>query len=128
MKATARSRTEWAKLVKELGESDASALDFAMRHGVNARTLTWWRSWFQRQAASGARATPLRRSQTSASGERGIRLVQVAPAPKSPASSWDGDVPDVTVDIGRARVSVRRGVDVSTLATVLAALGIEVAR
>jgi hypothetical protein len=128
MKAASRSRTEWAKLVKKLGESDSSALDFATRHGVNARTLTWWRSWFRRQAASSAWATPLRRSPTSASTDRGIRLVQVALSPRSPVSSWDGDVPDVTVDIGRARVSVRRGVDISTLAAVLAALGIEGAR
>ena len=129
MKAAARSGGEWAKLVKELGESGARVVDFAKQRGLNARTLAWWRSRLRRQAASSARAASLRRPLTPASADCGIRLVRVVPAaPMSPPSSSRGDVADVTVDIGRARVSVRRGVDASTLATVLAALGIEAAQ
>lgn len=129
MKAAARSGREWAKLVKELGESGARVVDFAKQRDLNPKTLAWWRSWLRRQAASKARATSLRRPLAPASADRGIRLVRVVPAaPSSPPTSSRGDVPDVTVDIGRARVSVPCGVDASTLATVLAALGFEAAR
>jgi hypothetical protein len=36
-----------------------------------------------------------------------------------------GAAPDVVVEVGRVRVSVGRGVDAATLATVLAVLGVE---
>lgn len=129
MKAAARTRTEWAKLVKELGESGARVPDFAARHGVNAKTLGWWQAWFRRQATTKGGAHSPARARPTPSARRDIRLVQVrSTAEHVPRAAQQRDEPDVTVDIGRARISIRRGVDADTLATVLLALGVERAR
>jgi len=129
MKASTRSRAEWVRLVKELGESCARAVEFAALRGLNARTLAWWEHRLRREAAEASQRTTKRPGQATLAGGPAIRVVQVVSASVTcPPIPTAGDAPDVTVDIGRARVSVRRGVDAATLATVLAALGFEGAR
>lgn len=120
-----RSRSEWLKLVKAFDSSGVRACDFASQRGVNAKTLRWWRAWFRREALTGqtVRLRPPRRTEEA---DPNIRLVQVVTtAPERSPAPAHCEVPDVTIDIGPARVSIRRGVDVSTLAAVLAALGVK---
>jgi len=49
MAIVSRSRSEWRRLIAELEASGESPSSFADRHGVNEKTVCWWRSQFRRE-------------------------------------------------------------------------------
>lgn len=53
-----RRRSEWAKIVAEV-ERGASASAVAERHGVNVKTLKWWRSELRRELRAAPRILPV---------------------------------------------------------------------
>lgn len=119
MKSRARSRAQWIELVKDLGESGDRTQEFAVRHGVNARTLAWWRSQLRRGTGTVAPRVSATHSD--------VRLLHVMPT-RSDASTLHDETPEVTIALGSARVLVRRGVDAATLATVIEVVARQVAR
>ena len=48
------TRAEWSKRVASWKRSGLSAKEFAARHGVRPRTLTWWRWRLGRRSKSAA--------------------------------------------------------------------------
>jgi len=53
-----RTRSEWAKIVAEV-ERGASAVAVAERHGVNVKTLKWWRGELRRERRTSPRILPV---------------------------------------------------------------------
>ena len=105
VKVAARSRAEWQRLVDELGHSGSGTVEFARRRGVNPKTLAWWRSHLRRDAeATGV--------------VRFLRVVRMEPLPRATPEQAA-----IVIELDNIRVSVHRGVDAATLATVLVALG-----
>lgn len=122
----AKSRSEWAAVVKRLDESGTDVRAFAETEGVNARTLSWWRATFRREERAGARAARCSSVRAQrASDEAAVRFarVVVAPPPPTPALR-SATAPGVRLEIGRVRIAVPDGFDRETLVAVLALLGV----
>lgn len=66
-----RSRAEWQRLVRQWQRSGRPAREFAPQHGVDPRTLTWWKWRLARTHSTGAR------HETSSPREIGVRLLPV---------------------------------------------------
>ena len=103
-----RTESEWRGLVRDLEGSGTSAREFAERHRLNVRTVTWWRSYFRRRdresAASLAPAvefTAVRRSTGAASGR------------SKPSAGG------LAIFAGGVRIGVQPGFDRATLTALL---------
>lgn len=99
-KSRSRSRLEWEVLCREHAASGLSVQAFAARRGVNARTLSWWRSQL---GLSGRRK--------SARGADPVRFVDlVAPDTEPVRPSRPGDVPpgpgSVRLMLGGVRIDL----------------------
>jgi transposase-like protein len=66
-----RSRAEWQRLVRQWQRNGRSAREFASEHGVNLRTLTWWK-W----RLGGSEPTAARH-EGSSPAEIGVRFLPV---------------------------------------------------
>ena len=53
-----RSRSEWSVIIERLEGSGASVAAFARQHGLNARTLAWWRWKLSDQPATPSECAP----------------------------------------------------------------------
>jgi len=97
----------WAKRVEELARG-ADAADVARRHGVEARTLVWWRSELARRGRKRRASTP--------------RLLPVVvDASLCAVSGARDDTLEVVVELGSARVVVRGAIRPEHLAAMVAA-------
>src|ERR1035437_4101968 len=94
----------WAKRVEELARGDDAA-DVARRHGVEARTLVWWRSELARRGRKRRASAP--------------RLLPVV-VDASLCGARD-DTLEVIVELGTARVVVRGAIRPEHLAAMVAA-------
>lgn len=101
-----RSREEWKELVREVEAGD-SIDQVALRHGVRAGTLKWWR-W------------QLRRGTVARSATKAVQMVPVRVRPGQRDSAVD-DVVEILVR--GALVRVRIGQDPRYIAELAAALG-----
>lgn len=128
-----RPRAEWQRLVKELAEAGTSPKDFAAKHGVNVRTLVWWRAMFEREGAKrsahgGSSPGPsLPRSvppAASLDAPSSVQFVRVDRGSKSSAASKVA-TPAIRLSVGPVRISLESGFDRGTLAAVLQTLGVE---
>lgn len=104
MAGARRSRAEWEQLVREV-EGGGSVAEVARRHGVRARTLTWWR-W------------QLRRGKVARSATKAVQMVPVRV--REAARPAVDDVVEVLVR--GAVVRVRVGQDPRYVAELAAAL------
>lgn len=117
---TARTRAEWRELVKLLEEPNATPAVVAAAHGVSARTLTWWRSQFRREAA------------TKPGGKRSDPAVIAAPRfarvarrdEPAPAAMPETDSPSLVLEVGAVRIAVSRAFDRALLVQILEVLGV----
>jgi len=128
-----RPRSEWQRLVKELAEAGTSPKDFAAKHGVNERTLVWWRAMLEREGterAGRARSaprppvpseTPPAPSSDTPSSVRFARVGRVSESAAAPRVATSA----VRLWVGPVRISLESGFDRSTLAAVLKMLGVE---
>jgi hypothetical protein len=99
-------RATWAGLVAKWRASGLTAAEFAEEHECSMGQLRHWSSVFGREArAQGARPT--------------VRMARVLRSPTGTAADADPSRDAIVIELGRARVSVRNGVDRATLATVL---------
>jgi hypothetical protein len=112
------SAEEWAKRVKRWKDSGLSAQEFAVKTGVNASTLSFWR-W--KLAAGDAGGT---RSRTRAGRGRG-RSGPASPAfVEMPVAALAHVAAALEILIGDdVRVRVPAGFDEATLARVMRAVG-----
>lgn len=96
-------RATWTKRVADWRASGETAGEFCDGKPFSVSTLRWWSS-------------RLTRDRGSASAARGIRVALVervaAAPPDSPAQA-------LVIELGAARIAVRRGFDRETLAAVL---------
>jgi hypothetical protein len=121
---------EWQKLVYSLAESGESPSDFAAKHGLNVRTLKWWRTQLKRGTSAKKVEMPSSGGRSSASAvakAAEVRFARVgvegttAPASPKPRTM-------VRLEVGQVRIAVQSGCDRGTLATVLQVLGVREAR
>ena len=90
------TRQKWVGLIQQLERSSQTTREFALEHGVNPRTLTWWKCALRRET-------------------RKVEFLDVTVAP---------DVPPFIVHLDRCRLEVPRGFDpddLRRLVTVLSA-------
>lgn len=104
------TRAEWAA---QLAASGLSAARFAAEHGINAKTLAWWRAELTRSVSDQPRRELATRETASrrAAPLRFIELPEVG----------DADAIEVVLP-SRVVVRVRAGFDSATLERVLDAL------
>lgn len=100
--------TMWIKRVAAWRASGQTAAEYCERHGLGLSALRYWAQRARREAGATAAAPPVRLA----------RVVRTRPiAELAPVA------PVVVIEVGGARVSVARGFDRATLATVLEVLG-----
>ena len=99
-----RDRGWWAKTVREWKSSGLTARQFARRHGVSDRTLTWWSSMLRR----GTRA---KRESTS--------LVPLEVKVARPVSMHLGSGAPIEIAVGDKFVRVEVGTDVEYVAVLV---------
>ena len=98
---TTETEVTWAARVEAWGRSGRSATEFAAGKEFSASGLRYWKS-------------RLRRRETTVGDIRIARVVRTAPDSEvAPAET------PVVVELGPARIAVRRGFDVETLAAAL---------
>ena len=125
-----RRRRRWtaeekARIVAESLEADANISEVARRHGVARGLLTVWRRQFSAAGGKVPSFVPIR-----IDGEEGGRGTADGPdrAPPAPtrlleqASSPAKLCGVVEIEVSGARIRVKPGVELTTLATVLSAL------
>jgi len=102
----------WRKLVKEVSRGGALKA-VAERHGVQAGTLRWWRTEFNRRGREGsveqAKFLPVVVASVRAKG-------------LEPLGADEGAV-DVVVELGAARISLRGGVTAAHVEAIVRGLG-----
>jgi hypothetical protein len=102
------TETKWAGRVSEWRQSGKAAEEFAEGRGFEASTLRFWASRLKKVKAEPGGNPPV------------VRLARVVRRSRLPLV--DGADAGVVVEVGRARVTVRRGFDPSVLREVLDAL------
>jgi hypothetical protein len=117
---TIRRRVEWRELVKLLDEPGATLKAVAAAHGVNVRTLSWWRTQFRREAVP----KPTKPRSEEPAVAAAPRFARVAPHPPAPVPK----APGLVLEVGAVRIDVSRAFDPSLLAQVLEVLGVRGAR
>lgn len=99
---TATTEAIWSERVRSWRQSGESATVFARGKDYTASTLRYWASRLRRTSAA-------------------PRIVQLVPTAKVPDAT--PAAADLVVEVGTARVRVRRGFDPELLAEVVRALG-----
>jgi transposase-like protein len=107
MSSRRRPRSFWEKLVAE-ADRVGSVERVARRHGVKARSLTWWRWWLRRDAREKAKA------RTKAKAPRVLPVVIEAGAVA--ASSV------IEIAVGDLRVRVQPGTELGYVTALVEAL------
>jgi hypothetical protein len=102
------TESKWAARVAEWRASELSAPAFSKGKGFSPSGLRYW-------------GTRLRRAHKEEPKSGGLRLARVVPAVK-PAESDVAETP-ILIEIGGARLGVRRGFDAGALRAVLDVLG-----
>lgn len=102
------TEAKWGARVLEWRESGKAAEEFAAGRGFEASTLRFWASRLKNTKAESTERTPV------------VRMARVVRAAR-PADSTASDA-CIVVEVGQARVAVRRGFDASVLREVIAAL------
>ena len=99
----------WTRYVEAWRASGQTAAAFCDEHGLGLSALRYWAQRVRRER----RTSPQ------------VRLARVERTPTSAASPVSAPDPDTAliVEVGRARITVARGVDRATLAVVLEILG-----
>jgi transposase-like protein len=121
---TARTRAEWRELVRLLDVPGATPAAVAAAHGVSARTLTWWRSQFRREAAAKPGA-----KQAGPIVVVAPRFAQVGRADEpASAATPETEAPSLVLEVGAVRIAVSRAFDRALLAQILEVLGVRSAR
>jgi transposase-like protein len=87
VKSKRRRRAEWIKLCDAHATSGESIRAFARRHGLNWRTLGWWRTKLRREGAL---------------SDRGASFVEVLNAPPAAA-------PQTVVRVGAVAIEFSEG-------------------
>ena len=103
------SRAEWAKRVERWDRSGLSAEAFAVREGLRAKQLYWWR-WKLRSSVSGA-------SPRLSAPER-VEFLPVRVVDSTTAPAGDSSPIEIALPNGRV-VRVTAGFDAATLGRVL---------
>lgn len=111
------SRAEWAKRVEQWRRSGQTSEAFCAGKNFTPGGLRNAASLIDRADASPDRTTAVRVAKVT----RIRRRQSLGGAPTAPPAPAGGEA-EVTVELGGARVAVRRGCDSSTLKTVLEAL------
>ena len=109
-------REEWATRVARWKESGLAATAFAAEIGVNAKTLTWWRTQFARTTSPDAPKRALARRRDEAVGKAAttgasLNFVELA-------ASAESEPLEVVLPTS-VRVCVRPGFDTTTLLRLL---------
>ncbi len=104
------SRAEWAKRVQRWQDSGLSAAEFGAEIGVNARTLTYWKWVFRKQAGEPVKQVGVERPKSEAAAA----FVEVR-APHGTSAF------ELTLGNGR-RLQIPAAFDVDTLVRLLAVL------
>jgi transposase-like protein len=107
----ASARDVWAKRVRQWLESGQTAADFAASHGINPRTLTYWKWRLGREAAS-------RQAESTASEP--AQFVEVTP----PSSWWRASERIEVVVDDEVVVRVPNDFEAETLRRVLVVLDV----
>jgi hypothetical protein len=102
------TETRWAERVREWKASGQTAKQFAEGREFKGSTLTYWASELRKREGSGGRRE--RRAPQ-------LRMARVVAKPSA------ADQEKVVVQVGAARVVVRRGFDATLLRQVVEALG-----
>jgi hypothetical protein len=107
----ASAREIWARRVRQWIDSDLTAAEFAARHGVNARTLAYWKWRLGKEAVE---------NEVHPSSAEATTFVEVSP----PSSWWRAsDRIEIAID-DAVVVRVPNDVDAETLRRVLVALDV----
>jgi hypothetical protein len=104
---------QWQERVDEWKASGQSADAFASGKGFSGKTLRWWSCELGRRRREQKAPRPRR-----ADVPKMARIVRTSPAP-SPSQQDDS----LHVEVGNARIVVRRGFDATFLREVVHALG-----
>ena len=112
-------REAWQRIVDDLGRSGLSVARYARRHGLSARTLTWWR-WALRVGHADGSRTARRKPARSRRVQASLSFVPVTVLAE-PARAADGGALHVVLAHGR-RIEVRAGFDGATLGRLVQAL------
>jgi hypothetical protein len=89
------TRDKWIGLVGQFERSSQTTREFALEHGLNPRTLTWWKSALRRET-------------------RKVEFLDV---------TVTADVPPFVLHLGVCKVEVPRGFDSDDLRRLVAVLG-----
>jgi hypothetical protein len=100
------TETKWAARVEDWRASGETARAFCAGKDFSAGGLRYWSSRLRKGAVSGARSGAVRLA----------RIVRSAAAPQAVETP-------IVIEVGQARIGVRRGFDTATLRTVLEVLG-----
>jgi hypothetical protein len=100
------TEAKWAARVEDWRASGETARAFCEGKGFSPGGLRYWSS-------------RLRKGAPSAAASGGVRLARVV---RSAAAPQDAETP-IVIEVGQARVGVRRGFDTAALRTVLDVLG-----
>jgi hypothetical protein len=103
------TEAKWAGRVSEWRQSGKAAEEFAEGMGFEASTLRYWASRLKKAKAEPGGNAP------------NVRLARVVRRERSATVVGAADA-GVVIEVGRARVTVRRGFDASVLREVLDAL------
>ncbi|MCC7534925.1 MAG: hypothetical protein IT379_01860 [Deltaproteobacteria bacterium] len=106
MKRT-RTENEWRTLVQDLEGSGASTRDFAERHGLNRRTVVWWRSYFRRRDREAKRSAPV------------VQFATVQRSVARASARSETGVTGLAIFSGGVRIGVQPGFDPETLTALL---------
>ena len=104
----ARSEGVWRALVEELERSGMTAEAFAEEHGLNMRTVKWWRSYFRRE-----------RREAKKSLAPDIQFAKVKQSEEPTPVRSETRETGLALFVGGVRIGVHPGFDRATLAALL---------
>lgn len=115
---------EWREHIARCSESGANVHDYCAKHGLQPKSLIWWRSELRRRERDGGsghrpKKAPQRpKARKDAPSVKLAKVVRASTPPVPPPSSIDG----LRISIAGAEVSVAAGCDYELLKAALTVL------